>query len=121
MDLNREVAEIENINKLADTVHSLAWEKGWHSKDENEDRFIERMCNNLHDEISELHEAWRNNRLHEPCDKPIKLTALEEEMADILIRLLDNARKLGVDIQRAVTIKHHYNSTRSFRHGGKRS
>ncbi len=117
------------LNEIADAVHELAWEKGWHEASETEDQFIERMCNNLHNEVSELHEAWRNNKLNAQCDKArdmlkqqIKpLTCKEEEMADIVIRILDNARKLGVDILSAIQRKHEFNKTRSFRHGNKRS
>lgn len=120
---------MKTLNEIADEVHKLAWEKGWHSDEESEDAFIERACNNLHDEISELHEAWRNNYLRKPCDKAdlmeaagIKpLTALEEEMADIIIRVADNSLKLGIDIQSVVERKHLFNKTRSTRHGGKRS
>ena len=118
-----------NLNEIANAVHALAWEKGWHSKDESEDAFIERACNNLHDEVSELHEAWRNNQLHEFCDKAGQmlehglpaLTCIEEEFADIIIRVLDNCRKLDVDILKAVSVKHEFNKLRPVRHGGKRS
>ena len=121
--------EMKTLNDIADAVHQLAWDKGWHSETEEEDAFIERACNNLHDEISELHEAWRNNRLRKPCDKAQHmidsglrpLDCVEEEFADIIIRVLDNCKKLGVDIQQAVEIKHNYNKTRLPRHGGKRS
>ncbi len=117
------------INELADAVHLLAWNKGWHSESENEDSFIERACNNLHDEISELHESWRNNKLRLLCDKADEmrragidpLTNLEEEMADIIIRVLDNCRKLDVNIESAIIRKHRFNTTRPIRHGGKRS
>lgn len=120
---------MNTLNEIADAVHGLAWEKGWHSDSETEDAFVERACNNLHDEVSELHEAWRNNVLHAPCDKSGKmqvvgiqpLTCIEEEFADIIIRVLDNCRKLGVDIQSAVERKHSFNKTRPDRHGGKRS
>lgn len=111
----------KTINEIAIEVNQLAWKSGWHSDKETEDQFIERACNNLHDEISELHEAWRNNKLHEQCDKDIPLTCIEEEFADIVIRALDNCVKLGVDIERAIRIKHNYNKTRSHRHGGKKS
>ena len=118
-----------NPNEIANAVHALAWEKGWHSKDESEDAFIERACNNLHNEVYELHEAWRDNPLHEPCDKASKmlehglpaLTCIEEEFADIIIRVLDNCRKLDVDILKAVSVKHEFNKLRPVRHGGKRS
>lgn len=120
---------MKTLNEIADSVHALAWEKGWHNLKENEDSFVERMCNNLHDEVSELHEAWRNNRLRALCDKSDEmrqlgiepLNCLEEELADIIIRALDNSRKLSVDIQSAIERKHLFNMSRSKRHGGKRS
>lgn len=118
-----------NLNDIADMVHQNAWDKGFHSKDETVDQHIERACNNLHDEVSELHEAWRNNRLMQRCDKAermielglLPLTCAEEEFADIIIRTLDNMKKLGLDPQVAVMTKHKYNATRPHRHGGKRS
>lgn len=118
-----------SLNELADMVHELAWEKGWHDDNISEDAFVESATNNLHNEVSELHEAWRNNKLRDWCDKAQKmitagivpLTCLEEELADILIRVLDNARRLKVDIQKAVICKHQFNETRPYRHGGKRS
>ncbi len=117
------------LNEIADAVFEQAKISGWHDFAESEDAFVERACNNLHDEVSELHEAWRNNQLREPCDKAekmdkasiIPLTCLEEEYADIVIRALDNCRRLGVDIQSAIERKHAYNKTRAYRHGGKRS
>ena len=120
---------MKTLVQIAYEVHALAKRKGWHSDSEGEDAFIERACNNLHDEVSELHEAWRNNRLRLPCDKAEKmsaagippLTCLEEELADIVIRVLDNSRRLGVDIRSAVERKHAFNATRPYRHGGKRS
>lgn len=118
-----------SLNSIADEVHELAQAKGWHSASETEDAFVERACNNLHDEVSELHEAWRNNNLRAACDKAQQmealgiapLTCLEEELADIVIRVLDNAKRLGVNIDRAVRSKHEFNKNRPIRHGGKRS
>jgi len=110
------------ISEIADSVHELAWKKGWHDVEETEDHFVERMCNNLHDEVSELHEAWRTNVLRKHCGKyGCNLTCLEEELADIIIRVLDNSLKLGVDIEHAIRVKHAYNKKRPMRHGGKRS
>lgn len=110
---------------MAIAVHELAKSKGWHDENETEDHFIERMCNNAHGEVCELYEAWRNNKLHSPCDKAegmiAPLTCLEEEMADIIIRALDASVKLGIDIRYALEVKHEFNKTRPIRHGGKRS
>jgi NTP pyrophosphatase (non-canonical NTP hydrolase) len=124
---------VTNISEIANAVHQLAVDKGWHDKwrngEETEDMFIERSCNNLHNEVCELHEAWRNNQLRQPCDKAEKmrelglpeLSCLEEEMADIVIRVLDSCRRLDIDIARAINTKHQFNMSRSTRHGGKRS
>lgn len=117
------------LNQLAYEIHKLAVSKGWYDTPQDENAFIERMCNNLHDEVSELHEAWRNGNLHKPCDKSVEMIALrlrplsclEEEMADIIIRVLDNAAYLSIDIQSAVDMKHAYNHSRKKRHGGKKS
>lgn len=117
----RSASSDSTLDDFADDVYQVACEKGWHDDDDGEDAFVERSCNNLHDEVSELHEAWRNGRLRQQCDKPIPLTCLEEELADIAIRVFDDARHLNVDIVRALAIKHEYNKTRAFRHGGKKS
>jgi NTP pyrophosphatase (non-canonical NTP hydrolase) len=119
---------MKTLNEIANAVYDLAWQKGWHSDEEKEDAFIERACNNLHDEVSELHESWRNNQLRLPCDKAEKmkelglkpLTCIEEEFADIVIRVLDDCKKLSIDIQNAIEVKHLYNKSRSYRHGNKR-
>ncbi len=80
------------------------------------------MLSNLHSEISELWEAARKGKLDSQCDKPVELNCAGEELADILIRLLDTARYLGMnvdEIERAVAIKLGYNETRPRLHGGK--
>lgn len=118
---------MNTLNEIADAVHSLAREKGWHEKEQSEGQFVETACNNQHNEVSELHEAYRNGTLHSLCDKAAKmeaagiqpLTCMEEELADQVIRALDSSRRLGVDILSAVQRKHAFNATRPYRHGGK--
>lgn len=109
------------LNELSNEFHNLAIEKGWYRDLETFDQFIERTCNNLHDEVCELHTAWRENKINENCDKPIKLSYLEEELADIIIRVLDAAANLRINIGRAVYEKHSYNKMREYRHGNKKS
>ena len=117
------------LKEIAEAAYQNACNKGFHHKGETVDQIIEKSCNNMHDEISELHEAWRNNTLDELCDKAEAmmdlgldaLTNIEEEFADIIIRALETARSLDIDIEKAVNVKHSYNVQRPFKHGGKRS
>lgn len=119
----------KEINKIATLINKLAHTKGWYDKPMTEDEYVEKSCNNLHDEVSELHEAYRNNHLRDLCDKAEKmkdagikpLTCLEEELADIFIRTCDNAKHLGVNLASAVERKHAFNATRPYRHGGKKT
>lgn len=42
------------------------------------------------------------------------------ELADCMIRILDYCGRAGIDIEEAIRIKHEYNKTRPYRHGGKK-
>lgn len=64
----------------------------------------------IHSEVSEALEAFRNH------DKE----NFVEELADVLIRVLDCSSGLGLDMDAAVRAKLEKNKTRGFRHGGKR-
>ena len=106
------------LNRLRDSVHGLAREKGWYDWPETDDQFIARFVANTHAELSELWEAHRKGQLNKTCDKGY-VTCLEEEMADIIIRTLDACGRLGVDIDKAFEVKHRINQGRGYRHGGK--
>ncbi len=70
-------------------------------------------------ECFEIFEAYRNSSLDKQCDKKIPLTALEEEVADIAIRLFDMCGQFEIDLDKVVEIKGNYNLIRGKRHGGK--
>lgn len=122
--------QIENaFSEMAENVEANAVEKGFRRAGRVDDReAVAVFVSNEHSEVSELWEAYRAGKLHEPCDKSAKmetlgigpLTSAEEELADIIIRALDTARALGINnIGRAVLRKHAYNTTRPKLHGGK--
>ena len=123
--------QIENaLNELASIVEDNAVAHGFREAGRCDDReAVAVFVANEHSETTELWEAFRMGRLHERCDKADKMLALglppltcaEEEIADIIIRALDTARALGVDVGRAVLTKHAYNVTRPPMHGGKRA
>lgn len=71
----------------------------------------------LHSEISELVESMRQGSLFKQCDKAIGLTNVQEELADIQIRLLTLAGFMGVDLPKVTKIKHEFNKSRPYKHG----
>lgn len=115
------------VSEWMNLVHGLAKSKGWHEGEETEAAFLMRTGMNIHAELSELWEAYRGGVLNQPCDKADKmkdlglprLTSIEEELADIFIRLCDSAARLNVDLSTAVCVKHLFNASRPHRHGGK--
>lgn len=117
----------KTITEWVFAAYEHAKNKGFHDGDDSstQKEKVASWLMNLHSEVSELWEAFRENRLDEPCDKTVKmiggrrLTCLEEEMADIAIRLFDTAWALGVDLEAAIEAKHAFNKTRPRLHGGK--
>lgn len=63
----------------------------------------------IHSEVSEATEALRKG----------DQGGFTEELADVIIRTLDTATGLGVDLTPIIEAKLEKNATRGFRHGGK--
>lgn len=71
-------------------------------------------------ELAEAGEAIRAGTAEVPCDKgdnTLLLTQIEEEMADVVIRVLDFCEGFGIDLGKAILKKHDYNLSRPHRHG----
>lgn len=117
------------LNLFAGEVYLNAKTKGFHESDASRSD-VENYSvwtANLHGEVSELWEAARQDELSVLCNKSQKmqdlglpqLTCEEEELADIVIRVLDTAAARGVDIGQAILAKHYFNKSRPHKHGGK--
>ncbi len=63
----------------------------------------------LHSEVSEAYEGYRNNDANN----------VAEELADVLIRLLDTAERHNIDLVGETIKKLKRNAERGYRHGGK--
>jgi NTP pyrophosphatase (non-canonical NTP hydrolase) len=67
-------------------------------------------------EGAEVMEALRSTDPLGPCDKIPALNKVEEELADVVIRSLDLAERLGINLGEAMRIKYEYNLKRPYRH-----
>ncbi len=79
----------------------------------------------LHSEVSEALEAYRDHGLSDatkvqvPGAGPPKPEGVGSEFADVLIRLLDDCDRFGVDLAFEFDRKMAYNRTRTYQHGGR--
>lgn len=121
------------LNSLAAAVHENAVAHGWWEQ-ERELPEILMLC------VSELAEALEEYRAGKPniyynvegegilyadgeaCEKyeRRKPEGVAVELADCVILILDYCGRAGIDIEEAIRIKHEYNKTRPYRHGGKK-
>lgn len=107
------------LNDFAKEVHQNAIDKGWWE----DYRSFGDIIALSHSELSEALEEHREGRgpreiyYNEP--KPDKPEGISIELADCIIRILDYCGREGVDIEHAIKLKHEYNKSRPYRHGGK--
>lgn len=101
------------LNALAREIREINHQNGWRiatSSDWGEGYEIPGILCLIHSEISEALEAYRMDDREN----------FDEELADALIRILDLAAGMGVDMDTAVGMKLARNKTRGYRHGGKK-
>ena len=106
------------INEFAAEVHKNAVDHGWW---EGERTFPEIVAL-IHSEVSEALEEYRNGRL--PTEVYTgnggKPEGIPIELADVIIRIFDYCGYAGIDIENVLEVKHEYNKSRPYRHGGKK-
>lgn len=128
---------LTGLNALAKSIHQNARDKGFFEKEKN----IGEMLCLIHSEVSEALEAdrkdlyadtqyldemtahgytWDDSLLSftTAFKKSVKNT-FEDEMADIIIRVLDLCAFKGIDIEKHIALKMQYNATREKYHGKK--
>ena len=117
---NKRLAPVEDrkfqLNELAQELYSNAKEHGWWDEPRSFGDIIA-LC---HSELSEALEEYRNGKpmIYYGTDK--KPEGVAVEMIDCIIRILDWCGHENIDADKILKIKHEYNKTRPYRHGGKK-
>lgn len=106
------VASIRGLDELVQTCHNASKEAGWYSDLETGQplqRNVGEMVALIHSELSEFLEAYRKSL---PSDHVENMSGIEEEIADVIIRVADLCGYLNIDLGKVVYRKHRYNLAR---------
>jgi len=106
------ITEIRNAQK---TVHQFARDKGFWEKDRNDAEMIALM----HSELSEALEAIRHEGYELVSEHIPSYNQVAEEMADVVIRVMDFCEARNIDLGAAIVAKMEFNTTRPHKHGKK--
>ena len=125
------------INELSKTIHQANIEKGFYEDEKN----IGEMLALVHSEVSEALECDRHGKYFQMSDAwngfPIDVIlkdndddfkrffvdqakdTFEDEIADIMIRVMDLAAFKGIDLEAHIKAKMRFNAMRPYKHGKK--
>ena len=105
-----------------DEIHENAVLHGWWdgvSTSEEKHKLIPEKLLLIITEVAEATEDYRNGNMDTFLGAGGKPEGFWVEVADAVIRILDLAGAMGVDLEHIIEVKHEYNKTRPRRHGGK--
>ena len=104
----------EIFDALSMMIHTTAKDKGWWDSKRSDGECVALM----HSELSEALEAMRHG--NPMSDHIPEFTGVEEELADVIIRIMDFAHAKNMNVAAAVITKMGFNQNRPKMHGGKK-
>ncbi|MGH7746264.1 MAG: hypothetical protein ACREQ5_16120 [Candidatus Dormibacteria bacterium] len=106
------------LDEWVRVIHENAKAHGWWDGQRN---FGECLAL-IHSEVSEAMEAWRESEIPK-MQVGWKPEGWAVELADVIIRCMDTLAGFApnLSLQKLMSLKHEFNLTREYRHGGKRA
>lgn len=103
-----------SFDNMSEYVNNVAASAGWNDSPANVGELLMLVVTELAEATEELRKPIADR------SKVIDAWAVEEEIADAVIRLMHLSKRMNWDVGGAIVKKARYNETRSYRHGGKK-
>ena len=111
----------KTLRMRQDEIHSNAVTHGWWDGVSADDKLklIPEKLLLIIAEVAEATEEYRDGKMDTYLGAGGKPEGFWVEIADAVIRVLDLAGAMDIDLEHIIELKHEYNKTRPYRHGGK--